>query len=165
MVKGVISLCEEQNVPTVYALSRRRLGYVMRKSHKVGCVGIFSYDGAEVRQSCSALYAVGERFHPVMQVHYKRLLELVSEAKDQYELRGGEPRVSEVPTDSKENPPSDGESMGDPLADTPWRIFLPPSAPESDKGVDSVACDEEGFKLNILAPEFVPRTSFSCLHT
>ena len=48
LVHQVICQCEEQGLPIVFALSRRRLAYLLKKSHKVGCVGIFSYDGAEV---------------------------------------------------------------------------------------------------------------------
>ena len=32
----------------MYAMSRRKLAIVLKKKFKIGCVGIFSYDGAEV---------------------------------------------------------------------------------------------------------------------
>ena len=35
-------------MPVVYAMSRRKLAIVLKKKFKIGCVGIFSYDGAEV---------------------------------------------------------------------------------------------------------------------
>ena len=49
MIGQILTLCREQAVPVVFALSRRRLAYVLKKKHKVGSVGIFSYDGAQVR--------------------------------------------------------------------------------------------------------------------
>ena len=48
-VGTILSLCCEKEVQVVYAMSRRRLAAVLRKRFKMGCVGIFSYDGAEVR--------------------------------------------------------------------------------------------------------------------
>lgn len=50
MIGKILDLCQEHNVPSVFAMSRRRLAIVLKKSYKVGCVGIFSYDGAEVGQ-------------------------------------------------------------------------------------------------------------------
>lgn len=47
-VEDIIGNCRELNIPVVYGLSRRKLAYLLRKKHKVGCLGIFSYDGAEV---------------------------------------------------------------------------------------------------------------------
>lgn len=47
-ITQIVALCKEQAVPTVFALSRRRLAVILKKKHKIGCVGIFSYDGAEV---------------------------------------------------------------------------------------------------------------------
>lgn len=47
-VQQILQTCEEQGVPAVFAMSRRRLALVLRKKHKIGCVGIFLYDGAEV---------------------------------------------------------------------------------------------------------------------
>lgn len=49
LVSQITALCHEQGVPVVFAMSRRRLAYVLKKKHNIGCVGIFSYDGAEVR--------------------------------------------------------------------------------------------------------------------
>lgn len=43
-----MTLCAEQNVPVVFAMTRRRLAVLLRKKHQIGCVGIFFYDGAEV---------------------------------------------------------------------------------------------------------------------
>lgn len=49
IIGQILDLCLEQQVSVVFAMSRRRLALVLKKRHKVGCVGIFSYDGAEVR--------------------------------------------------------------------------------------------------------------------
>ena len=48
MIGQILCLANEQGLPIVFAMSRRRLAFILKKSHKVGCVGIFSYDGAEV---------------------------------------------------------------------------------------------------------------------
>lgn len=45
MVDKIADQCSEQGVPMVFALSRRRMAYVLKKKHNIGCVGIFSYDG------------------------------------------------------------------------------------------------------------------------
>ena len=49
IIGQILDLCLEQQISVVFAMSRRRLAFVLKKRHKVGCVGIFSYDGAEVR--------------------------------------------------------------------------------------------------------------------
>ena len=48
VVHQIQDLCLELQVPVVFSMSRRRLALVLKKRHKIGCVGIFSYDGAEV---------------------------------------------------------------------------------------------------------------------
>ena len=48
VIAQILSLAEEQSLPTIFALSRRRLAVTLKKSHKVGCVGVFRYEGAEV---------------------------------------------------------------------------------------------------------------------
>ena len=45
----IIQSCVEQGVLLVFALSRRRLATILHKKQKIGSVGIFYYDGAEVR--------------------------------------------------------------------------------------------------------------------
>ena len=40
----------------VHAMSRRKLAFVLKKKYKIGCVGIFSYDGAEVQYNTLLLY-------------------------------------------------------------------------------------------------------------
>ena len=47
-MQQILELSVEQTIPCVFAMSRRRLAHVLHKAHKVGCVGIFYYDGAEV---------------------------------------------------------------------------------------------------------------------
>ena len=47
-VTGILSLCDERGVTVVHAMSRRRLAVILKKKFKIGCVGVFSYDGAEV---------------------------------------------------------------------------------------------------------------------
>lgn len=48
VVHQIQDQCVEQHLPVIFAMSRRRLALVLKKRHKIGCVGIFSYDGAEV---------------------------------------------------------------------------------------------------------------------
>ena len=48
VIQQILAMCFEQQLPVIFAMSRRRLALVLKKSHKVGCVGIFNYDGAEV---------------------------------------------------------------------------------------------------------------------
>ena len=47
-VAQIIELCEQLCVPAIFATSRRRLAVLLHKKHRIGCVGIFYYDGAEV---------------------------------------------------------------------------------------------------------------------
>jgi hypothetical protein len=41
--------CEEQKIPIVFALSRRGLGRAVLKKVPVSIVGVFNYDGAQVK--------------------------------------------------------------------------------------------------------------------
>ncbi|XP_012733929.2 selenocysteine insertion sequence-binding protein 2 isoform X2 [Fundulus heteroclitus] len=61
----IISMCREQGVPFVFALSRRALGHCVNKAVPVSLVGIFNYDGA--------------------QDFYHKMIELSSEARRAYE--------------------------------------------------------------------------------
>lgn len=45
----IIDTCREQGVPFVFALSRKALGRCVNKAVPVSLVGIFNYDGAQVR--------------------------------------------------------------------------------------------------------------------
>ena len=41
-ITQIVALCREQAVPVVFAL------VMLKKKHKIGCVGIFTYDGTEI---------------------------------------------------------------------------------------------------------------------
>ena len=56
MIHQILDICCEQQLPVVFAMSRRRLALVLKKRHKIGCVGIFSYDGAEVSFSYCTMH-------------------------------------------------------------------------------------------------------------
>lgn len=43
--------CEEQEVPYVFALRRRKIGYILLKKVPVSCVGVINYEGTENRSS------------------------------------------------------------------------------------------------------------------
>lgn len=45
----IIDYACEQNIPFVFALNRKALGRSLNKAVPVSVVGIFSYDGAQVR--------------------------------------------------------------------------------------------------------------------
>ncbi|XP_064152412.1 selenocysteine insertion sequence-binding protein 2-like isoform X1 [Anguilla rostrata] len=62
----IIDTCREQNVPFVFALSRKALGRCVNKAVPVSLVGIFNYDGA--------------------QDHYHNMIELSSQARKAYEV-------------------------------------------------------------------------------
>ncbi|KAJ8415581.1 hypothetical protein AAFF_G00425610 [Aldrovandia affinis] len=62
----IIDTCREQNVPFVFALSRKALGRCVNKAVPVSLVGIFNYDGA--------------------QDHYHKMIELSSQARKAYEV-------------------------------------------------------------------------------
>ncbi len=47
-VGQIVELCDQLAVPVVFAMTRRRLAVLLKKKHRIGCVGIFYYDGAEV---------------------------------------------------------------------------------------------------------------------
>ncbi len=44
----LIGLAREKNIPFVFALTRRELGNAINKAVPVSCVGVFSYQSAEV---------------------------------------------------------------------------------------------------------------------
>ena len=44
----ILTMCQEQNVPFVFALGRRALGRACAKLVPVSVVGIFNYEGCEV---------------------------------------------------------------------------------------------------------------------
>ena len=45
----ILDLCNEQEVPFVFALGRRALGRACAKLVPVSVVGVFSYEGSEVK--------------------------------------------------------------------------------------------------------------------
>ncbi|XP_028314314.1 selenocysteine insertion sequence-binding protein 2-like isoform X2 [Gouania willdenowi] len=70
----IINTCREQNVPFVFALSRKVLGRCVNKAVPVSLVGIFNYDGA--------------------QDYYHKMIELSSEARMAYEVMVSSPEQS-----------------------------------------------------------------------
>lgn len=46
---SIIHECQQQGVPFIFALSRKALGKACAKQVPVSIVGIFNYEGAEVR--------------------------------------------------------------------------------------------------------------------
>lgn len=73
------------------------------------------------------------------------MMELVSDAKEQYRLKLAESEPQG--TESPESPSDDDE-----LPNSPWDLFLPQSTSSAVEPPTST----ESFKLNIFAPEFVP---------
>ncbi|XP_054628330.1 selenocysteine insertion sequence-binding protein 2-like isoform X4 [Dunckerocampus dactyliophorus] len=61
----IIDTCRDQEVPFIFALSRKALGRCVKKTVPVSLVGIFNYDGA--------------------QDYYHKMIELSSEARQAYE--------------------------------------------------------------------------------
>ena len=55
-VKQILLHCGEQEVATVFAMSRYALAKILKKKRKIGCVGIFYFDGAEVHNSWSRVW-------------------------------------------------------------------------------------------------------------
>jgi len=47
-LNNILNLCNQQDVPFVFALGRRSLGRACAKLVPVSVVGIFSYEGTEV---------------------------------------------------------------------------------------------------------------------
>ena len=86
-MENIIGNCRELNIPVVYGLSRRKLAYLLKKKHKVGCLGIFSYDGAEV--GCPTLHCCHRNsgIWFFFQVWYKQMMELVGKAQEEYQLK------------------------------------------------------------------------------
>lgn len=48
-LRTIIDYACDQNIPFVFALNRKALGRSLNKAVPVSVVGIFSYDGAQVR--------------------------------------------------------------------------------------------------------------------
>lgn len=47
VVRGLIAQCTNDNVPYVFSLKRRKIGYILHKKVPVSCVAILSWDGSE----------------------------------------------------------------------------------------------------------------------
>lgn len=47
-LNNILTMCQEQNVPFVFALGRRALGRACAKLVPVSVAGIFNYEGCEV---------------------------------------------------------------------------------------------------------------------
>ncbi|XP_064394353.1 selenocysteine insertion sequence-binding protein 2-like [Halichondria panicea] len=159
VIAQILSLAEEQSLPTIFALSRRRLAVTLKKSHKVGCVGVFRYEGAES--------------------HYKRLLELVENAREQYKIKEADLLTASHPPLPEASPGRELDSTTDALKGSPWGVFYNNTAqqtvPISSNTVpvtsslpdfptayphhsDHVTSSEghETTPFNVLAKEFVP---------
>ena len=74
----ILTLCCEKKVQVVHAMSRKRLAFILKKKYMIGCVGIFSYDGAEVLSyacACTLVYCKhGPDRGVYVQVYYVHLL-------------------------------------------------------------------------------------------
>ena len=55
-LNNIMSLSHEQNVPVIFALGRKALGRAVNKLVPVSVVGVFNYDGAEVKLIWSLKY-------------------------------------------------------------------------------------------------------------
>ncbi|XP_013772977.1 uncharacterized protein LOC106458066 isoform X2 [Limulus polyphemus] len=64
-LQKILDLIDVHNVPLVFGLTRRQLGYLCMKAVPVSCIGIFNYDGTEDA--------------------FKKIMELVKEAKKEYD--------------------------------------------------------------------------------
>lgn len=92
----IIDTCLEQDVPFVFALSRKALGRCVNKAVPVSLVGIFNYDGA--------------------QDHYHKMIELTSQARKAYEMM-----VSNLEESVQKEPGEENETqqLMEPPLDTP----------------------------------------------
>ncbi|XP_051923044.1 selenocysteine insertion sequence-binding protein 2-like isoform X2 [Hippocampus zosterae] len=100
----IIETCRQQEVPFVFALSRRALGRCVNKIVPVSLVGIFNYDGA--------------------QDYYHQMIELSSEARRAYEemLASAERDVLDLSEEPDSREPGYGQ---------PWRKLLEKESDES----------------------------------
>ncbi|XP_019731729.1 selenocysteine insertion sequence-binding protein 2 isoform X3 [Hippocampus comes] len=104
----IIETCRQQEVPFVFALSRRALGRCVNKMVPVSLVGIFNYDGA--------------------QDYYHQMIELSSEARRAYE----EMLASAVLDLSEERGAAEAEpDSGEPGYGQLWKKLLEKESDES----------------------------------
>lgn len=50
MLSSVITQCQASSLPIVFSMSRQALGATLKRKVPVSVIGIFNYDGAEVRK-------------------------------------------------------------------------------------------------------------------
>ncbi|KAF7687367.1 selenocysteine insertion sequence-binding protein 2-like [Silurus meridionalis] len=108
---NIIDTCREQDVPFVFALSRKALGRCVSKAVPVSLVGIFNYDGA--------------------QDHYHKMIELTSQARKAYEVMIANIEVSsqgqleeETETQQHVEPPVDSPEAEEPEYIKVWKKML-----------------------------------------
>ena len=101
-VKNLLDAARKNDLPIVYALSRRKMGRVLRKKVPVSCCGIFNYQATEET--------------------WKKLLLAVTAAREEYQIKvkqlGINPEV-----DTGKNSPTvlllDDVSQPDPVVEAP----------------------------------------------
>ncbi|KAL9985383.1 hypothetical protein ACROYT_G007779 [Oculina patagonica] len=81
-LSGIITTCQENQIPLVFALKRQLLGKVLLKKVPVSIVGIFNYDGA--------------------QEHFKKLIDLTQKTRQAYSEKWEEIR-EKLELQQKEN--------------------------------------------------------------
>lgn len=181
IVGDIIGNSRELGIPVIYGLSRRKLAYLLKKKHKVGCLGIFSYDGAET--------------------WYKQLVELVGKAREDYQVKVALLSVGQDVTPAEGQEETQGLSSSESgegsheeegeeqekadrpeptnIRQSPWSVFFDeatvtkegnsnyngasvPKTSGDNGGVAVGECPGEsvGHTLNVAAPEFVPVATF-----
>ena len=75
----ILTLCREKKVQVVHAMSRKRLAFILKKKYMIGCVGIFSYDGAEVH-ACACM----SQLKPVLRYIYHKTFQTQAGVADIY---------------------------------------------------------------------------------
>jgi selenocysteine insertion sequence-binding protein 2 len=165
IVHSIIEQCKEQGVPVVFALTRRRLAFLLKKKYNIGCVGLFSIAGAEDK--------------------YKRLMDQVKGATEQYKqqhrklLQGNPDKTTNDPLhtpesvkrlpdplDNNETLTEDIDCLSDPL-DNGLEESMEDEQESSDEEVtvkdwkelfndSSTEKQPTEFLWNLDAPEFFP---------
>ncbi|XP_026858723.2 selenocysteine insertion sequence-binding protein 2 isoform X1 [Electrophorus electricus] len=107
---NIIDTCREQEVPFVFALSRKSLGRCVNKAVPVSLVGIFNYDGA--------------------QDHYHKMIQLTSQARKDYETLianledNSQDQGEEAEKQQNIEPPSDPSEEEEPEYNKIWKKML-----------------------------------------
>uniref|UniRef100_A0A8C5LKS4 SECIS binding protein 2 n=1 Tax=Leptobrachium leishanense TaxID=445787 RepID=A0A8C5LKS4_9ANUR len=97
-LQTIITCAQEQNVPCVFALSRKALGRCVNKAVPVSVVGVFSYDGAQ------------DYFH--------KLCELTCEARKLYEQVATAHSTHADKPEAEPDPPLEADRSSDRDAET-----------------------------------------------